>query len=45
MFLIIMLVIMIYFKNQATADYEKDLFDFKNDRIDGEKIDILILKN
>ena len=32
-------VIMFFFKNQATADYEKVFFDFKIDSISGEKID------
>ena len=30
---------MFFFKNQATADYEKVFFDFKIDSISGEKID------
>ena len=32
-------IIMFFFKNQATADYEKVFFDFKIDSISGEKID------
>ena len=32
-------VIMFFFKNQATASYEKVFFDFKIDSIYGEKID------
>ena len=32
-------VIMFFFKNQATADYEKVFFDFKIDSITGENID------
>ena len=32
-------IIMFFFKNQATADYEKVFFDFKIDSISGEEID------
>ena len=38
-------VIMFFFKNQATADYEKVFFDFKIDSIAGEKIDFQDYKN
>ena len=38
-------VIMFFFKNQATADYEKVFFDFKIDSIVGEKIDFQDYKN
>ena len=31
-------VIMLFFKNHATAEYEKVFFDFKIDSIAGEKI-------
>ena len=36
---------MFFFKNQATADYEKVFFDFKIDSIAGEKIDFQDYKN
>ena len=38
-------VIMFFFKNHATADYEKVFFDFKIDSIAGEKIDFQEYKN
>ena len=38
-------IIMFFFKNQATADYEKVFFDFKIDSIAGEKIDFQDYKN
>ena len=45
-FLIIGLtIIMFFFKNQATADYEKVFFDFKIDSISGEEIDFQEYRN
>ena len=38
-------VIMFFFKNQATADYEKVFFDFKIDSIAGEKINFHDYRN
>ena len=38
-------VIMFFFKNHATADYEKVFFDFKIDGIAGENIDFQDYKN
>ena len=38
-------VIMFFFKNQATADYEKVFFDFKIDSISGEEIDFQKYRN
>ena len=36
---------MFFFKNQATADYEKVFFDFKIDSISGEEIDFQEYRN
>ena len=36
---------MFFFKNQATADYEKVFFDFKIDSISGEEIDFQDYRN
>ena len=36
---------MFFFKNQATADYEKVFFDFKIDSISGEEIDFQKYRN
>ena len=38
-------IIMFFFKNQATADYEKVFFDFKIDSISGEEIDFQKYRN
>ena len=38
-------VIMFFFKNQASADYEKVFFDFKIDSISGEEINFQEYKN
>ena len=38
-------VIMFFFKNQATADYEKVFFDFKIDSISGEEINFQEYRN
>ena len=38
-------IIMFFFKNQATADYEKVFFDFKIDSISGEEIDFQEYRN
>ena len=38
-------IIMFFFKNQATADYEKVFFDFKIDSISGEEIDFQDYRN
>ena len=38
-------IIMFFFKNQATADYEKVFFDFKIDSITGEEIDFNEYRN
>ena len=38
-------IIMFFFKNQATADYEKVFFDFKIDGISGDVIDFQKYKN
>ena len=38
-------IIMFFFKNQATADYEKVFFDFKINSISGEEIDFQEYRN
>ena len=43
--IIVITLIMFFFKNQATADYEKVFFDFKIDSISGEEIDFNEYRN
>ena len=43
--IIVITVIMFFFKNQATADYQKVFFDFKIDSISGEEIDFQKYRN
>ena len=43
--IIVLVALMFFFKNQATADYKKVFFDFKIDSISGEEINLNEYRN
>jgi len=43
--IIVIIIVMIFFKNNALANYEKKFYDFKIESISGEILDLKEYKN